>query len=277
MNVLIVGLLPYDSGKTTVAKHLILEAVERGMDVGISKPICAVNGWYRYYCIVRSAKYGKLIGDDVYRLHKVANSSEPIENENPFALLLMPPDPERIEWRSSAYTALSITEQVVLIRITTLSETKHMMVSTNISKLTDTLKNILSDLIDKLDPKPINIDYRDLDNIILNANTIADECLKYITDRHEFNVIESYSDAAMPTRQALTNVDVIVAVAPGKIAIYEGELYKKALIAISSVKEPWLTKTEEVLPLLNPVKTFNTKPFRSVELLDEILRFSKQE
>ncbi|WP_231845533.1 hypothetical protein [Pyrococcus abyssi] len=45
-SVLIVGVLPYDSGKTTLAIKLVREAIEEGFDVGVSKPVGGFNGWY---------------------------------------------------------------------------------------------------------------------------------------------------------------------------------------------------------------------------------------
>jgi len=274
MMALIVGLLPYESGKTTVAKYLISEAVERGFDVGVSKPICAVNGWYNYSCMIKSLKYRKLIGEDVYKLHKAARSLDPIEIENPFALLLMPPDPERVEWRSSSYTALSIIDQVVLIRISTPNKTVHMFIPSNANRLTKTLREELERLKSNLNPTPKDLDYEDLDGVILKAHAIVDDCVKRIVDIHEFTIVESYSDAAAPTKGSL-NADVVIAVAPSKLAIYTGEFYKKALIAISSIREPWLTKTEEILPLLNPIKTIELKPFKRIEILDHVLNAMK--
>ncbi len=271
MKILVVGLLPYESGKTTLARYLIEDAVDRGFDVGVSKPVSSTNGWYNYDCIVRSAKYGKLVGNDIYILHKASKSSEPIEFENPFVLLLMPPDPERIEWRSSAYTALSITEQIVLIRITTLKETKHIYIPSNAERITNTLREELDVLINRLDPKPINLTHENLNNLIFRSYIISDECLEYIVRNHEITVIESYSDAAAPNRKSLDS-DFVIVVAPSKIAIYNGEMYKKALDVVANVKEPWLTKTEDVLPLLHPIKTVELKPFKRVDILDTLIR-----
>jgi len=58
---LIVGLLPYDSGKTTFARSLVKELVESGVDVGILKPISGISGWYQYDYIVKSIEMDFLL------------------------------------------------------------------------------------------------------------------------------------------------------------------------------------------------------------------------
>ena len=261
--VLVVGLLPYDSGKTTLAKSLVLKAKELGVDVGVSKPITAVNGWYQYESVLRSIELGVLVGNDIYTLHSAASSSDSIEVESAVVSLLMPPDPERVGWQSSAYTAFSLFEQVVCLRVTGIgaegTETKHFYVPSNIYKLPDTLKNETNRLLDSLQPEAVEATQEQVEDILLNSYKLADDCLRCVTEKHSLVVVESYSNAAAPTQSSL-NAKAVIAVAPGKAAIYDGELYRKALMAISDIKEPWLTTTEEVIKLLKPVLTIELKP-----------------
>jgi len=262
--ILVVGLLPYDSGKTTLAKSLVLKARELGVDVGVSKPITAVNGWYQYESVLRSMELGVLVGNDIYSLHSAANSSDPIEVEGAVVSLLMPPDPERIGWQSSAYTALSLFDQVVCIRVTEIGsegveETRHFYAPSNIHKLSDTLKSEVQKLLDSLRPEAVEVTQEQVEGILLNSYKLADDCLKCITEKHSLVVVESYSNAAAPAQSSL-DAKIVIAVAPGKAAIYDGELYRKALMAISGIKEPWLTTTEEVIKLLKPLLTIELKP-----------------
>ena len=46
--VLIAGMIPHDSGKTTIGLKLIEILKEKGVRTGISKPISGFNGWYQY-------------------------------------------------------------------------------------------------------------------------------------------------------------------------------------------------------------------------------------
>jgi len=255
MRVLIVGLLQFDSGKTSVALSLVEEAVRRGMDVGVLKPVTAFSGWYHYSSLVRSKRFGKLIGEDVYRLHERARSSDPIELESPVVLMHMPPDPERVEWQSTYFTALNLGEQIVAIRITKPSRTEHFYVPSNLERLTDAMRFEALDLVRSLSPKPKEIG--DVEDIVLNVGRYADECVEYISSRHELTVIESFNNASAPSESSKSS-DVVVLVAPGKVAIYDGERYGKAVDLL--LKPPWLVSSEEVVSLLKPVKTIEIPP-----------------
>ena len=274
MKVLIVGLLPFDSGKTSLALSLIAEALSRGIDVGVTKPITAFSGWYHYQSLRRSIEFGKLIGEDIYRLHVKAESRDPIELESPVVLMHMPPDPERVEWQSSFYTALNLNEQIIALRITNPSETNHYYIPTNLGRITNAMRNLALKLIESLNPAPKEIE--EIDSILMNLGELADECVEFVSSKHEFTIIESYNNASAPTRSSL-NADVVLLVAPSKVAIYSGERYRKAVEVL--LNPPWLISSEEVASLLKPVKTFETKPTENESgawaegLLDEITRF----
>ncbi len=270
MKLLIVGLLPFDSGKTSLAVSLIAEAVERGLDVGVCKPVTAFSGWYHYRSLRRSLEFGKLVGEDVSKLHDVAGSSDPIEIESPVVLMHMPPDPERVEWKSSFYTNLG--EQMVAMRITTPDRTVHYYFPSNLGRLTETMRRQALALIESLRPAPEEMEC--VDDVLMNLGKFADECVKLIHSKHEFTVVESYNNASAPTWSSL-NSDVVLLVAPTKVAVYRGDRYEKAVELL--LKPPWLTPSEEVASLLKPVKTLEIGP--AVErrgawaegLLDEVL------
>jgi len=274
MKVLIVGLLPFDSGKTSLALSLIAEALSRGIDVGVIKPVTAFSGWYHYSSLVRSIEFGKLIGEDIYRLHVRARSRDPIELESPVVLMHMPPDPERVDWQSSFYTALNLNEQIIALRITNPSDTNHYYIPANLGRITNAMRNLALKLIESLNPAPKEIE--EIDSILMNLGELADECVEFVSSKHEFTIIESYNNASAPTRSSL-NADVVLLVAPSKVAIYSGERYRKAVEIL--LNPPWLISSEEVASLLKPVKTFETKPTENESgawaegLLDEITKF----
>ncbi len=273
MKVLIVGLLPFDSGKTSVALSLIGEAIQRGFDVGVVKPVTAFSGWYHYQSVRRSMEFGKLIGEDVYKLHNRAKNRDPIELESPVVLMHMPPDPERVDWQSSFFTALNLSEQIVALRLTTPNETRHYYAPANLERLTRVLRDVAIELICSLNPKPMEIE--NLNKILLNVGKFADECVRYISSEHELTIIESFNNASAPTESSADS-DVVLLVAPSKVAIYSGERYKKAVDVL--LKPPWLISSEEITSLLRPIKTVETKPTTDISgdwaegLLDEVLK-----
>ena len=57
------------------------------------------------------------------------------------------------------------------------------------------------------------------------------------------------------------------------MAIYDGDSYRKAMLAASEILEPWRITTEEILPLIKPAKTVELNPGRRTEgLIDIILK-----
>lgn len=60
MRILVNGLLPQNSGKTTFALSVVKVLKEIGMDVGVSKLVSGINGWYQYECIEKSLKFARM-------------------------------------------------------------------------------------------------------------------------------------------------------------------------------------------------------------------------
>jgi len=269
VSVLIVGALPYDSGKTPFALNLIREAIEEGFDVGVSKPVGGFNGWYQYEFLKKSIEFGLLIGEDAYKLHNAAKSIDRIELESPVTVLLLPPDPERVGWRVSSYMGISFQNQVVIVRISGLHRTIHYYIPENLNKLTKPLRGEVGKLISVLNPKPLSVGK--LDDILSESRKIADEVLRYLEHYHDLMVIESYANYAAPTFGSL-DVDVVVVVAPSKAVIFDGEQYKRAVSLYFNLKSPWIVTTEDVLPLLRPRKIVEFGPEGPKNSLEKVLQ-----
>ncbi len=266
--ILVTGVLPYDSGKTTFAASLIEEAVERGIDVGVSKPFSSFNGWYHYRCLVRSSEVGMLIGEDIQKLHEKARSKDPIDVESPVVSLLLPPDPEKVGWNSNAYTSMGFYNLISVVRVTDLRSTNHYCVYSNIVKAVPSLRKRVEEFLGKVRIR--NVSVENIERILLDSRMKADKCVRYLNSKHEMLVVESYSNAAVPTAATL-EADGVFAVAPGKAAFFSGRDYRKAVIALSDLKEPWSIRAEDVLSLLNPLKVIELEPGRNVNALDLVL------
>lgn len=273
LSLLVVGLLPHESGKTTFASSLVEEAKERGIDVGVSKPVSGFSGWYQYDYVVKSIEKRLLIGEDVYRLHEAAKSSDPIEIESPVVSLLLTPDPERVEWKSAAYTSLALQYLILAVRVTNINQSRHYYVPQNIERTTTTLRKEVEKLVAAVNPRQIGVE--DIERLLLASRKDADECLNYIKQKHEFTVIESYNNAAAPTTGSVES-DIVVAIAPGKAAVFSGSNYRKAIIALSDLKEPWKVTTEDIIPLLHPEKTIELKPGKTEGVLDSLLYYMEK-
>ena len=284
--VLVVGLLTYDSGKTTIAEALATEAISRGVYIGVSKPISSYNIWYQHDFFEESIKLGILVGEDVVRLHRAAKSREPMEIEGPVVGALAPPDPEALDWRISLYTDISssVISQTILLRITRCLHTgkiytTHFIINENLDRCIEPLRPLIHDFLKSISYVVDTIEVRDLAEILESkAPEYADECLNYICREHELTIIESYNDVASPTRISLLKPQVVVAVAPGKAAIYPGDMYRKAIEVLGEQIEPWRLNTRRIISILKPIGTVKIevkgrrdRKFRE-ELFDKILK-----
>ncbi len=253
MIVLIVGLLQFDSGKTSLALSLISEALDRGMDVGVCKPVSAFSVWYQYEYLLKSVDMGLLVGSDALRLHKTAKSNDPIELESPVVFMHAPLDPERVDWSGEQGM------NVVAFRI----GRNHFYVPSNLERLTNTMRGVCS-VIEKFKPKAV----KDVENFIFRSGELAQGCVDRIAERHEITFVESYNNASAPTWCSL-NSDVVILVAPSKIALFDSERYRKAVEIIDM--PPWNVPSEEVVRLIKPEVIVEFKPKENPKLLDQIL------
>ncbi len=257
--ILISGLLAFNSGKTSVAVSIASSAVEKGIDTGICKPVSAFNAWYQYGCIIQSIKTGKLVGEDVYRLHRAVKSDEKIEIESPVVFLHGPPDPERVGWDTSMYTAMGLSDVTVVYRISDCKNTWHYVVSKNLKRMTGVMRKKIEDLLKILQPPPIESEKFILEEILTEGRNMADECLEYLAEKYDLLVIESFNNASAPTSKSL-DVEKVVVVAPGKLAVYSGRDYKRAMYAISDIRGPWGITVNNLVPLLKPENVIELQP-----------------
>jgi len=270
--ILVVGLLQFDSGKTMFAKSLINDSIEKGINVGISKPVSAFSGWYQSKSLERSIELKKLIGADIYELHSVCNSSDPIDIESPLTSLHLPPDPDRVGWQASAYLAISFLDQIVLLRKTTSNKTTNYCVRSNMSRATELLQSKVKDLLNVLEPEPVETTPDFIENLLLGPFDFIDESIQTLAEKHELLIVESYNNAAAPTTGSLF-ASKVVAVAPGKAAVYSGEVYRKALLATSGLMKPWKKTTEDIIRLIKPEYTIDVEPFKYNGVIERILDF----
>ncbi|CAB50227.1 ATPase [Pyrococcus abyssi] len=187
----------------------------------------------------------------------VSKSIDRIELESPLVALLMPPDPERLGWKVSYYTGIAFHNQTVVVRVSGLRRTIHYYIPENLKRLTNPLRREVENFLRLVNPEPLSVDQ--LEEVLSSGRRIADEALSYIKGLHDFVVIESYSNYAAPTFKSL-DVDVVIAVAPGKVALFKGEDYRKATSLYFNMKSPWLITTEDILPLLKPIKIVEFGP-----------------
>jgi predicted P-loop ATPase/GTPase len=90
MKILVVGLKPYDSGKTTLCKALIYGFKKAGIDFIPFKPHSGINYWNQFNTFQKGLEKSTLICNDIMELEKVAGSQLPLEVLNPVNRLCKP-------------------------------------------------------------------------------------------------------------------------------------------------------------------------------------------
>jgi len=267
MRVLVVGFLEYDSGKTSLMLSLAKKLKNKNFMV--AKPIAGHSAWHQYETVINSFKLGLLVGEDAYKLASTIGKIDMLHLINPIDLLITPLDP--LLARGEAEKPLNIA----LMRTTEFEggkiSTEHYICYENIRRSPLTLRKILVKLAKKLDAKPLS--YAECYDILMKkSDMIANKALKEIYDNFSLIAVESFNNVAFPCTLAL-EVDYVLAVSPGKVVIYKGEEYNKAVKIYSSIMRlPTLT-VNEISRYLKPIQEFNTPPLprRHVNAYKEVL------
>lgn len=256
MIILVTGLLKYDAGKTTWTIELLELMKEYNVNVIPFKPVGGHNAWYQYVTIRYSLELNALVGEDAYKLARTVDRIDLIEVLSPVDVLLAPLDPEYYQGDYRRYVDDSevLEKQAVLARITVPYGdsfiTTHYLIKDNYSKIIGSLKDDIDVLASRL---------KNLERISSNAFTkilesdILAKNLALIQDRleHKYDVlvIESFNNVALPIPSAI-KADYVFAVAPGKVLLYSGEDYRKALAVYGTVPGMLAYETAPVISLL---------------------------
>ncbi|GAB6148632.1 hypothetical protein [Stetteria hydrogenophila] len=282
--VLVVGLEPVDSGKTTLAAGIAGGLARMGFDVGVSKPVGGVDLWRSPWVLREVERLGIVVSGDAVALARAAEPEDPLDEVNPLAVLLAPVDPSRSEWRVTT-SDLPLHLRAVAARLTACGgrgKSTLQAVNTEAARrLPGLWARRIEEAASALKPEPVRAGDELMEGLLGPGSLAqADSCLKAILDRREAVVIESQSDVAAPTPLSLT-ANVVVAVAPGKAAVLSGDRYSRAVSVAGSLGSPHLIRASEAVRLARPRAAFDLpvleepglgySPGDLAELLDAIL------
>ncbi|MEZ0393530.1 MAG: ATPase [Desulfurococcaceae archaeon] len=272
MRALVVGLLPHESGKTTVVLHLARELRSRGMRVGYAKPVAGHDGWRQVDSLRASLELGVLVGHDAFVISRELGLLEKLLLVNPLDVLSLPPDPLSFRSARSYVDAVDdILHTAVLCRLAKLEggapRAKYFVIGENAARLSPKLGAIVRRLLEAFGEREPQLRSPAWLWDILNSPetySAVDEALLEL-ERQGFDafVIEGYNDVSAPT-PASANVGYAIVVAPGRALVYEGSRYSRAVEVLSGGR-PWALRTGTALEVLG-------SPLASVELqslLDE--------
>ncbi len=291
MKILVTGLLPYESGKTEFVLGLVNSLQNLGFKPGYFKPVAGHNGWYQYDTLIHSIELGLLIGHDAYVVADKLGLKDIIQVMSPLDILTLPIDPfGKIPSIRSYLEYMNTTSKItVLVRFTSnmsinnelRSQHTYIVCKDTLEKLPASLRDVFNELMKSIRKRNV---------LFIDANTLfverflenpriydaIDENIKYL-ERFDPLIIESYNDAAAPTRASL-NADYVFIVAPGKALLYNGKRYRDAVLVSAYSGYPWSIRSSTIFEILGqplkaydlPIKLYGDK---YTSLFDEIVGF----
>ncbi|MCY0883427.1 MAG: ATPase [Acidianus infernus] len=250
MKILVNGLLPFDSGKTTFSLMLIRELKAVGIKLFPLKPVAGHNAWYSFNTLLRSYDLGILVDNDALKYYD--ETKEDIRKINPFAVLLSPVDLEILNFNVEYYNSLMVNGYPVMIRISCGNNDKYYATETHL--IPKTMKDVLQQIYERF--KPEIVSSNELRETINNSWYITESCIQHREDE----IIESYNDASVPIPSAI-NVDYVFLVSPAKAFAIKGEEFRKVISLFSL--PPWIIRTSNLIKYLKIEKSFDLEIFTS--------------
>ncbi len=261
----IIGLLPFDSGKTRLTVRLLRYLREIGANIYASKPIGSHNIWGQEFSLRYSIENGVLVGGDAIRIAEALNEAKP-EALQFMDTLLVPRDSAKYTSRIREFVTRheSLLNQAVALRYTKCSENGSMTYAHvfSLEKLYDTpptLARVVRELYNSIKSKGnkvVDVESKLFDEVLTSPQLVseADYCARIMAKRREIFLIESFNDAVVPIPLTLRS-RLFLAVSPGRVIVYEGSDIAKAVEVVSSLR-PTSVRSSEVLSLVKPLKVF---------------------
>ncbi|RLE88699.1 MAG: hypothetical protein DRJ67_01260 [Thermoprotei archaeon] len=257
MRLLVVGYLEVDSGKTSLALSLVRALKARRRLVLAAKPVAGHSAWHQYQTVINSRRLGLLVGEDAYRLAEEVGTLDRVQLLNPVDVLIAPMDPAK---------AGGLVEEplnIALMRVTSCAEglkVAHFLCEDVIKRAPLLLAHELMEVARSLRPAPRKLSLSEAREILeREAGARADECLELLERECEDLVVESFNNAAAPTPRSL-EADYVLAVAPGRIDLFEGSEYKEAVSVLTSLGMLTKLTVGEVSKYLKPLHTVWVRP-----------------
>lgn len=247
----------------------------------------------QYKAFMRSISIGKLVLEDAFKASDRLELRESLEVINPTAIYTAPLDPEKYGWDGRLFldSSSDISQTGVLARVTRCIgenvEIDHYLISKNLSRTSNALKELILSCSRKLKPKPKMVEEEHVvEELIDQGFRYAKYCLDILSREYEVVIIESYSNAATPILPPIEDLRYVILTSQNRMMVYDGSRYQTVLKLVGGVKTPLSTTTTDILRLLDPLRIYDLKPetepfnteamyFR--DMVGEILELEKRE
>lgn len=264
--ILISGMNPFDSGKTSLAIQLGSWLKSSGHKVEYFKPTSGHNYWYRYSHTLHCLRLGQLVSYDATRFVEAVGSALPMPTINPVHSLFIP---GRLDSRGrSVFSTLGLAgwdSHLALQRFShpiadgtesTILAARELLEGRRLVANWAELQSLLADC------KVIPI--RELDDAQEYEQDNLEECLDKSFTRVEQScnttIIESFNDSAWPWR-GLQKVDLVLVVGPGHVLEYDPAKFRQsAEMAVRDGADIRGATFSAVAELLRPRRIHELRP-----------------
>lgn len=269
------GLKEKDAGKTSLALALLAYLKEKGFNACGFKPRAGNSVWYDYDVVHEALSQGRLYGKDA-KLLKTASAygsvaGAGVANANLIEEFI---NPIHRLWAGPSLTdPISQIPYFILDRITLwFKEGVRNLVVVNEALPVEYKCD--DKLLRKLHARASSIyhvrDLNTLNKLTADYYDLAVElAYKKMVEQHDYVVIESYSDIALPWK-GINDLDVVFGVKPGQISVFEPKKYLTAVQLSASTYSQEEFATSKIVELIKPIKEARVPPFRSEEMVHRL-------
>ncbi len=255
--IVISGLIPRDSGKTTFMIALANALKSVGYSVRVFKPVAGHSAWFQHESFMESIALGVLVGEDVLTYMK-EGLIEDVDLQNPIDILTAPHDVANYGSVPMYLESLeSGIRQAVLARIS-IHGRRYFLIEDNLGKIQPSLRKEIISALKEFGP------YEEVNSEWLMNKLTSEEIGAYIAaltqklaSRKDFLLIESFNDAILPVGSLAPLIDAAVVVTPGRALIY-GSTKTKSYLRITF---PNRVISRYMVELMRPDAEIEIKPF----------------
>ncbi len=228
-------MLPFDSGKTTVARQIVRTLHDKGHAVEYFKPVSGHNYWYRFEHTEECLRRRMLLSYDVVRIEPLLNDTVHPFVRNPAHSLYVP---ARLDTyarpRFSTFGLAGWESHIVMERLS------HSSSNGDIDSemlIADSLIDSGTVIISREEAECLSTSTRRVHVSTIEAlqrfesehlDRYVSSCFELLERTAEVLVIESFSDSVWPWR-GLDRIDRVFAVGPAHLFEYPSDKFVRAI------------------------------------------------
>lgn len=236
--ILVLGLQPFDAGKTTLCKALIHGFKEAGVHVIPFKPHSGISYWSQFDTFQRNLNDATLVCHDITELEEAAESRLPLEVLNPVNRITMPTFDRGIPEETLAF------QQFLAERFTDHDGTSPRSVYYLKRESKASRMRGIKEYYERLKGRGDKIRYiRSFRGLVKaydeNFDRATCSCYRHIKDKAL--LMESFNDAAYPFNEA-KDCDLVLCVSSNTVLQFEASRYFRT-IELHDVSKPKLQLT----------------------------------